>query len=146
MNPEEIEVEGPFDNVFAALGLSEPDVRQAKNWARIALREAIAAKGLTQREAAERLGMPQSNLARALGGSASSLTWDKLFGMWTALGGRVQVSLIPDADGQVVAEGPGMLLPDRLVPPATPPAAAPKKRRQAAERTSSAEAKRKRTT
>jgi len=133
-------VEGPFDNVFEALGLPEPDVRQAKALARIALRDAIAARGLTQRQAAEMLGIPQSNLARALSGSSTSLTWDKLFELWTTLGGRVQVSFIPgDGPGKVEAEGPGCLLEERLVPPAAPPTP----RKKVAERRPAAAAKRK---
>jgi predicted XRE-type DNA-binding protein len=135
-----VNIDGPCENVFEALGLSEPDVRQAKGLARIALREAIEAQGMTQRQAAAKLGIPQSNLARALSASPSSLTWDKVFEMWTALGGRVQISFMPgEGPGKVEAEGPGMLFGERLAPPAEPPAP----RKQAAERRSSTSARRK---
>lgn len=131
-------VDGPFENVFEALGLPEPDVRQAKNLARIALRDAIAARGLTQRDAAALLDIPQSNLARALSVSSTSLTWDKIFAMWTTLGGRVQVSFIPgDRPGKVEAEAPGLLLDERL----SPPAQRPTPRKVAAERRPSASRK-----
>lgn len=146
MTEHRIEVEGPFDNAYEALGLPESDVRQAKNLARRALREAIAAKGIGQREAAKLLGVPQPNLARALNISSSSLSWDQLFRFWTALGGCVQIKLVPASGsfpGHVEAEGPGMPLCERKKPPSAPPS--PKQRRSAAERVRSTSANENRT-
>ncbi|MDB5098820.1 MAG: Helix-turn-helix domain protein [Cyanobacteria bacterium RYN_339] len=146
MSDEAIQVDGPYDNVFEALGLPESDVRLAKNLARRALRDAIEAQGLSQREAAKLMDVPQPNLARALTGTSSSLSWDQIFKLWTLLGGQVQISLVPGAGGtagHVEAEGPGMLLAERLVPPAARPAPDPKKERAAAERTRSAVARKK---
>ncbi len=104
------EVTGPIYNVFEALDLPEPDVLQAKNLARRALREALEARGLSQRAAAKLMGVSQPNLARALAGTSESVTFDQLFKLWTALGGRVQIGFVagePNGRGQIVAESPG---------------------------------------
>jgi predicted XRE-type DNA-binding protein len=140
LNEDDVQVHGPFDNVFDALGLPDADVRQAKNLAQLTLRDAIEARGLSQREAAALMGVSQPNLARTLTKSCSSLTWDQLFKLWTALGGNVQISFLPGAGegtGHVEAEGPGLLLPQRIAPPKTRPQPAPKKARTAAQRTRS---------
>lgn len=135
MSDDTSEVSEAFSNVFEALGLPDPDIRQSKNLARIAVGDAIAARGLSQRAAAKLIGIPQPNLARALSGSSDCTTLDQWFRYWTALGGHVQISFLPGEGitdrGLVVAEGPGMLLAQRERPPAEAPAPASKPRRVA---------------
>ena len=143
MSEEPIQVEGPYQNVFEALGLSEPDVRQAKNLARLALEDLLAARGLSQREAAKLIGVPQPNLARALKGRSGDVSFDQLFRFWTTLGGHVQISFLPGSgptSGRVEAEGPGMRLEKRARPPAVAPAPLAKRSRGVAEAVASAKA------
>lgn len=79
-------------NVFADAGLPDADERLAR--ARI-MRRVVAIikdRGLTQREAAALLGVPQPHLSLLLRGRMSSFSLERLLHMLTALGTDVTIS------------------------------------------------------
>jgi predicted XRE-type DNA-binding protein len=51
------------DNIFAAMGMADADERLAKAEIARVIRKEIAARGLTQTEAGERMGLKQSEVS-----------------------------------------------------------------------------------
>ena len=96
---EPLEVSGPFGSAWHAMGDSGADDMVAKGRLVSALDDAIKAAGLKQGEAAERLGMPQSNLSRLLSGRFRSVTFDQLFKLLAAMGVDVRVTIAPAIAG-----------------------------------------------
>ncbi|HEY3412358.1 MAG TPA: helix-turn-helix transcriptional regulator [Armatimonadota bacterium] len=91
-------------NVFADLGLPEPEERLAK--ARVAYRihEVIASLGLTQAQAARRTGLTQPNVSDITRGRLKGFTLERLFQCLNALDQDVEIVIRPkkpDADGAV---------------------------------------------
>lgn len=82
-------------NVFADAGLPNADERLAR--ARIMHRVATLIKdsGLTQREAAALLGVPQPHISLLLRGRMSSFSLERLLHMLTALGNDVTIAYQP---------------------------------------------------
>ena len=78
-------------NVFADLGVAHPErvMARAQVMARIA--EIIKERGLTQREAAALLGIPQSKVSCLLHGKLSMFSLDYLFELLNALDRDVQI-------------------------------------------------------
>lgn len=92
---DEIKVQSSSSNVFADLGLVNPDellikvelVRQISN--------SIDAKGLTQTEAARILGINQPKVSALLNGKLSGFSTDRLFRFLNALGSDVEIRVVP---------------------------------------------------
>jgi predicted XRE-type DNA-binding protein len=112
-----------FGNVFEALDVPDADLQLLKSTLRIAVRRALEARGLSQREAVAVLGVSQPNLARALAEGPRGATLDMLFRLWLSLGGDVRLVLdgFPGGErtGVVTADVPG------LAGPATSPRSVP---------------------
>lgn len=96
---EPIEISGPYKSAWHAMGAPEADGMVAKARLVTALQRAIRAAGLKQSEAAERLGMPQSNLSRLLSGRFRAVSFDQLFKLLAKMGLDVRVSLVPASPG-----------------------------------------------
>jgi predicted XRE-type DNA-binding protein len=92
---DEIKVQSSSGNVFADLGLANPDdllikaelVRQISNM--------IEAKGLTQTESANILGIDQPKVSALVNGKLSGFSTDRLFKFLNALGSDVEIRVIP---------------------------------------------------
>lgn len=82
-------------NVFADLGLPEPEERLAK--ARVAYRihEVIVSSGLTQAQAARRTGLTQPNISDITRGKLKGFTLDRLFQCLNALDQDVEIVIRP---------------------------------------------------
>lgn len=91
---EVIEVEESSGNVFADLGLPNPEERQMKSLLAIQIRELIDHKGLTQAEAAFHLDLSAGSMAAIMRGRLSELTLDQLFRCLTRLGRSVEVRVL----------------------------------------------------
>ncbi len=78
-------------NIFADLGLSHPEEALAK--AQLALRIAtiIKKRGLSQKQAAQILGTPQSKVSYIITGQLSGFTIDRLMRYLTALDAEVEI-------------------------------------------------------
>lgn len=88
---EKIPVRKSCGNVFADLGLKDADEALAK--ARLAQRisEIIAQKGLTQLQAAKRLGIDQPKVSHLLCGRLTGFSTDRLLRFLTRLNQDVQI-------------------------------------------------------
>jgi predicted XRE-type DNA-binding protein len=92
---DEIKIQSSSGNVFADLGLANPDdllikaelVRQISNM--------IEAKGLTQTESDNILGIDQPKVSALVNGKLSGFSTDRLFKFLNALGSDVEIRVIP---------------------------------------------------
>ncbi len=82
-------------NVFADLGLPNPDLALAKAELVQRIRAPISGRGLTQVQTAELLGMDQPKVSALVRGKVGGYTIDRLFRFLNALGQRVEISVRP---------------------------------------------------
>jgi predicted XRE-type DNA-binding protein len=82
-------------NVFADLGVPDPDTHALKAKLVHRIGEVIAAEGLTQVEAAARMGLSQPDVSKMLKGQFRSLSLERLLRCLAALGQRVRVEIDP---------------------------------------------------
>jgi predicted XRE-type DNA-binding protein len=78
-------------NVFADLGLPRADERQTKVRLAVAIQRSIADLGLTQIEAAQRLGTSQPKISALLGARLEGFSVERLMKFLAALGNDVQI-------------------------------------------------------
>ena len=95
---EPIEMYVGSGNVFADMGLPDPEERYAKAMLSILISRAIKARGLTQAEAAKLLGTTQPKISAVMRGRLSGFSIDRLFRFLTALGMDVHVDVRPAAE------------------------------------------------
>lgn len=100
MMSEPIEVFESSGNVFADLGLPNPEERLAKAMLSIMIERAIEARGLTQAQAAKLLGTTQPKLSAVIRGQLSKFSLDRLFGFVTALGMDVRIDIRAAPEGE----------------------------------------------
>ena len=93
-------VEPGTGNVFADLGLPNPELALAKAKLVQHLRDLIAERGLTQLKAAELLGIDQPKVSALVRGRVAGYTLDRLVRLLNALGQRVEISVGPAANGK----------------------------------------------
>jgi len=82
------EKEGVFPssgNVFTDLGLPDPEARLAKAQLAQAIRSRIAEYGLTQTQAASRLGTTQACVSEVINGRIGKMSYELLLDYLTAL-------------------------------------------------------------
>ncbi len=94
-------------NVFADAGLPDADERLARAKLMRRITQLIKGRGLTQREAAELMGVPQPHISLLLRGRMSSFSLERLLHMLTALGADVTISYRPSnsATGRLTIVG-----------------------------------------
>ena len=92
---EEIEVEVGSGNVFADLGLSNPEERLAKAELASRIGEAIRQRRLSQAAAAELLGIDQPKVSRLLRGYLTNFSTERLMHFLTLLGRDVEIVVKP---------------------------------------------------
>ncbi len=90
-------------NVFKDLGLEHPErvLARAQIMSRIA--EIIKGEGLTQKEAAKLLGIPQSKVSCLMNGKLSMFSLDYLFEMLNALDRNVEIIIKPKSKKEKTA-------------------------------------------
>src|SRR5256886_16009678 len=95
---EPVRVEQGSGNVFADLGLPNPDLALAKAELVQRIRDLIAERKLTQVKAAKVLGLDQPKVSALVRGRVEGYSIDRLFRFLTALGQRVEITVRPSAD------------------------------------------------
>ena len=88
-----IEVEEGSGNVFADIGLPNPEERLAKAGLAIRIAEAIRARRLTQTRAAHMLKIDQPKISRLLRGQLSGFSAERLMHFLTLLGRDVEITV-----------------------------------------------------
>jgi predicted XRE-type DNA-binding protein len=97
---EPIEVFEGSGNVFADLGLPNPEERLAKAIISRLIMKEIDARGLTQAEAARLLGTTQPKVSAVVRGQLSGFSMDRLFRFLTALGMNIHVDVHSAGDDE----------------------------------------------
>jgi len=92
---KKIEVEQGSGNVFADIGLPNPEERLAKADLAIRISEAIRARRLTQTSAAHILKIDQPKISRLLRGQLSGFSTERLMHFLTLLGRDIEISVKP---------------------------------------------------
>ncbi len=92
---KKIEVEEGSGNVFADIGLPNPEERLAKADLAIRITEAIRARRLTQTQAARVLKIDQPKISRLLRGQLSGFSTERLMHFLTLLGRDVEITVKP---------------------------------------------------
>src|ERR1043166_9283846 len=82
-------------NVFADLGLSDPEERLAKSQLAILIEVAIEERGLTQHEAGKLMGVDQPKVSHVLRGRLSGYSTQRLIEFLNALGRDVEIVVRP---------------------------------------------------
>ena len=85
-------------NVFADLGLPLAEERLAKAKLARAIGKTIAARKLTQREAAELLGVDQPKVSQVLSGRLNGFSTERLLRFLTCLGRDVEIHVKPGSN------------------------------------------------
>lgn len=100
----------PARNVWLQLGLPDAEEHYLKAELVLRLMRTIAARGLTQRAAARRIGTTQPELSKILRGKFSEVSLERLMRFLAALGHRIEIKIgASEADtvGEVVIRGAG---------------------------------------
>ena len=88
-----IEVEFSSGNVFADLGLPDADKLKIKSGLVIEIRNAIRRLGLTQQEAAKRMGISQPKVSEMMRGDFANLSERKLMDCLNRLGYDIEIKV-----------------------------------------------------
>jgi len=94
-----IEVQRSSGNVFADLGLPDADKLKIKTGLVIEIRKAMRGLGLTQQEAAKRMGITQPKVSDMMRGDFTNLSERKLMDCLTRLGYDIEISVRPAHSG-----------------------------------------------
>ena len=92
---EGIEVQRSSGNVYADLGLPDADKLKIKTGLVLEIRKAMRNLGLTQQEAAQRMGISQPKVSDMMRGDFSNLSERKLMDCLTRLGYDIEISVRP---------------------------------------------------
>ena len=90
-----IEVQRGSDNVYADLDLPDADKLKIKTGLVIEIRKAMRSGGLTQQEAAKRMGITQPKVSDMMRGDFSNLSERKLMDCLTRLGYDIEIKVRP---------------------------------------------------
>jgi len=93
-----IEVERSSGNVFADLGLPDADKLKIKSGLVIEITRALRRLGLTQHEAAKRMGITQPKVSDMMRGDFSNLSERKLMDCLNRLGFDIEIKVSPAAE------------------------------------------------
>lgn len=93
-----IEVEMGSGNVFADLGLPDAEKFKIKSGLVIEITKAVRKLGLTQDEAARRMGITQPKVSGMLRGDFSNLSERKLMDCLNRLGYDIEIKVKPAAE------------------------------------------------
>lgn len=90
-----VEVHQGSGNVFADLGLADAEKLKIKTGLVIEIRKAMRSLGLTQQEAAKRMGITQPKVSDMMRGDFSNLSERKLMDCLTRLGYDIEIKIRP---------------------------------------------------
>jgi predicted XRE-type DNA-binding protein len=90
-----VEVHRSSGNVFADLGLPDAEKLKIKTGLVIEIRKAIHKLGLTQQEAAKRMGITQPKVSDMMRGDMANLSERKLMDCLTRLGYDIEIKVKP---------------------------------------------------
>ena len=93
-----VEVQRSSDNVYADLGLPDAEKLKIKTGLVIEIRKAMRMLGLTQQEAAKRMGIPQPKVSGMMRGDFSNLSERKLMECLNRLGYDIEIQIRPAAE------------------------------------------------
>ena len=102
--PEENQVEVSSGNVFADLGLSNPEERLLKAELVRKISEIITNLNLTQVQAAEILGIDQPKVSLLIRGRLSGFSTDRLMNYLNKLGSDVESTVKPKPENRKFAQ------------------------------------------
>ncbi len=100
----EMEVYSSSSNIFADLGLPNPDELLVKAELVHRISELIAERQLIQSEAAEVLGIDQPKVSALMRGKLSGFSTERLFRFLNALGNNVEIRIIANSKPNVQAQ------------------------------------------
>ncbi|MGL4883995.1 MAG: helix-turn-helix domain-containing protein [Waterburya sp.] len=100
---EEIKVQVSSGNVFADLGLPNPQEMLVKAELASKIGEIIETKNLTQMDAAEILGIDQPKVSALIRGRLTGFSTERLFRFLNALGSDVEISVKPKPESRTAA-------------------------------------------
>jgi predicted XRE-type DNA-binding protein len=92
---EGVEIQRGSGNVFADLGLPGAEKLKIKTGLVIEIRKAMRALGLTQQQAAQRMGVSQAKVSGMMRGDFSNLSERKLMDCLNRLGYDIEIKLRP---------------------------------------------------
>ncbi|MBS7701629.1 MAG: XRE family transcriptional regulator [Chelatococcus sp.] len=95
---EGVEVHRGSGNVYADLGLPDADKLLVKSGLTIEIRKAMRILGLSQQEAAIRMGIPEPKVSGMMRGDFTSLSECKLMDCLNRLGYDIEITVRPAAD------------------------------------------------
>ena len=87
-------IEASSGNVFADLGIPNPDLALAKAELVQRIRAIIAGRKLTQSHAAQILGLDQPKVSALVRGRVEGYSLDRLFRFLNALGQRIEINVL----------------------------------------------------
>ena len=90
-----VEVQRGSGNVYADLGLPDAEKLKIKTGLVIEIRKAMRSLGLTQQEAAKRMGITQPKVSDMMRGDFTNLSERKLMDCLTRLGYDIEISVRP---------------------------------------------------
>jgi predicted XRE-type DNA-binding protein len=90
-----VEVQRSSGNVFADLGLPDADKLKIKSGLVIEIRKGMRQQGLTQQEAATRMGITQPKVSDMMRGDFSNLSERKLMDCLNRLGYDIEIKVRP---------------------------------------------------
>lgn len=90
-----VEVQQSSGNVYADLGLPDADKLQIKTGLVVEIRKAMRNLGLTQQEAAKRMGITQPKVSDMMRGDFTNLSERKLMDCLTRLGFDIEIKIRP---------------------------------------------------
>lgn len=94
-NIEGTDVHWGSDNVYADLGLADPEKLHIKTGLVIEIRKAMQSLGLTQQAAAKRMGITQPKVSDMMRGDFSNVSERKLMDCLTRLGFDIEIKIRP---------------------------------------------------
>lgn len=92
---DSVEVRRGSGNVFADLGLANAEKLKIKTGLVIEIRKAMRSRGLTQQEAAKRMGITQPKVSDMMRGDFTNLSERKLMDCLTRLGYDIEIKVRP---------------------------------------------------
>lgn len=90
-----VEVHRGSGNVFPDLGLADAEKLKIKTGLVIEIRKAMRIRGLTQQEAAKRMGITQPKVSDMVRGDFTNLSERKLMDCLTRLGYEIEIKVRP---------------------------------------------------
>ena len=91
------------DNIFADIAAVHPERVQARAQVMFLIAEIIRKRGLTQKQTASLLGIPQSKVSCLMNGKLSMFSMDHLFELLNALDSDVEIIIKPKTKEEKIA-------------------------------------------